>query len=83
MGRRTSLNSLEIAKAFNADLLQEQSSNIPAHHLMKAVWDRHVKYGEVIDDLGGNGLGLRPRASRLEIADPSRIREPKFEAMYI
>jgi hypothetical protein len=52
MGRRTSLNPLEIAKAFNADLLQEQSSNIPAHHLMKAVWDRHVKYGEVIDDLG-------------------------------
>jgi hypothetical protein len=51
--------------------------------LMKAVWDRHIKYGEVIDDLGGNGLGLRPRASRLEIADPSRIREPEFQAMYI
>jgi hypothetical protein len=74
MVRRTPLNPLEIAKEFNADLIQEQSPNILAHHLMKAVRDSHVKYGEVIDDLGGNGMGLRPRASRLEIADPSRIR---------
>ena len=84
MGRRTSLNPLEIAKTFNADLLQEQSSNVPAHHLTKAVRDRDIKYGEIIDEYhGGNGLGLRPCAARLEIADPSRIREPKFQALYI
>ncbi|KAE9368601.1 hypothetical protein N431DRAFT_444024 [Stipitochalara longipes BDJ] len=85
MGRRTSLNPLEIAKAFNAALLQEQRSNVPAHQLTKVVGDRLVKYGEIIEDyqdLGGNGLGLRPRASKLGIADSARVRKPEFRAMY-
>ena len=85
MGRRASLNPLEIGKAFNADLLHEQSSNIPAHRLAKAVGNRTVKYGEIIEDyqdLGGNGLGLRHRASRLGIADSARVKKPGFRALY-
>lgn len=37
---RVSLNPLEIAGAFNNDLLREQSSNIPAHHLTRGVRER-------------------------------------------
>jgi len=87
MGRQTSLDPLEIAKAFNAELLEEDRSNAPAHHLTKGVRGRKMRYGEVtridaeFDSLRSGGLGLRHRA-RLEIADPSRVKEPEFRTLY-
>jgi hypothetical protein len=50
MGHRTSLNPLKVAKAFDAILFQEHSSNIPAHHLTRAVRSKNVKYGEMIEE---------------------------------
>jgi len=85
MGHRTSLNPLEVAKAFDASLLQEHSSNVPAHHLTTAVRSKKGKYGEIIEEyqtIGGNGLGVRLRASRLGIAEPSRVRTPEFRVLY-
>jgi hypothetical protein len=85
MGRRTSLNPLEVAKAFDASLLREHSSNVPAYHLTRAVRSEKVKYGEIIEEyetLGGNGLGVRLRASRLGIVESSRVRTPEFGVLY-
>ena len=87
MGRQSSLDPLEIAKAFNAEILNEDNSNAPAHHLTKGVRGRKVRYGEVtgIDadfhSLRSGRLGLRHRA-RLELADPSRVKEPEFRTLY-
>lgn len=89
LGRETSLNPLEIAKAFNADMLWEQGSNRKADSLAKDVKNREVKYGEVVDegvdDLGLIHTGLRSkyRGRRLELADPSQVREPRVQEMYM
>jgi hypothetical protein len=53
-----------------------------------------VRYGEFMDDgappnlawtsgKGRDSLGLSFKERRLEIADPSRVREPRFQAVYI
>lgn len=94
LGRAVSLNPLEIAKAFNAEMLRGDGSNASARHLAKDFGDKEVKYGEVMNDgsnppgiawasgNGGDGLGLSFRKWRLELADPSCVREPRFQAMY-
>jgi hypothetical protein len=85
MGREASLNPLEIAKAFNAEMLYEQSSNAPIRRLAKSIKNRKVKYGEVVD-VNFDALGLVVKGGRqgrrLELADPSRIREPVVRELY-
>ena len=80
LGRQPSLNPLEIAKAFNAEMLRGDGSNTTAAHLTRALGDRRVQYGEVVDD----GLVGAPEVSmpRLELADPSRVIEPRNKVMY-
>lgn len=89
LGRSTSLNPLEIAKAFNPDILGGTGSNASTKHLDKTVGKMEVKYGEMIDERvisGGSGYAeddvLRFRGRRLELGDPSRIRAPEFQALY-
>jgi hypothetical protein len=89
LGREISLNPLEIAKAFNADILCDQGSNASASALDKHAKNKEIKYGEVVDD-GLRGLRLRAaesvprfRGRRLEIADASRVKNPSYQALYI
>lgn len=86
MGRAASLNPLEIAKAFNAELLRGTGSNASVGSLTKEFGSRGVKYGEVIDEGfedSRNGERQKSGGSRLELADPSRVKEPRFQALYI
>jgi hypothetical protein len=89
LGRKISLNPLEIAKAFNAAILCDQGSNASASTLDKHAKSKEIKYGEVVDD-GLRGLRLRAaesvprfRGRRLEIADGSRVKNPSYQALYI
>lgn len=88
LGRDISLNPLEIAKAFNPQILEGTGSNASSKHLDKTVGLKEVKYGEVVDwgfDSPENGReqeALRFRGRRLEFADPERIKEPEFNAVY-
>ena len=91
LGRDVSLNPLEIAKAFNPEILEGTGSNASSKHLDKTVGRKKVKYGEVVDEgLGVSGYGgeqsereaLTFRGRRLELADPSRVKEPDFQAVY-
>lgn len=87
-GRSVSLNPLEIAKAFNPDILEEIGSNASSKHLDKVAGGKEIKYGEVV----GEGLSpieygreqetLRLRGRKLGLADPSRVRAPEFRALY-
>jgi hypothetical protein len=84
LDRDISLNPLEIAKAFNVDILCYQGSNASASTLDKHAKSREIKYGEVVDD-GLRGLRLRGaesvprfRGRRLEIADASRVKNPSY-----
>lgn len=88
--REISLNPLEIAKAFNAQMLRGKSSNAAISRFDKEGLGRKVQYGEVIDDQGdmpteyrGAVEGPRFRGRRLEIADPNRINRPAFNEMYM
>ena len=83
-GRDVSLNPLEIAKAFNAELLQEQGSNSTVEKLAKHFGEKEVRYGEIIDH--GNGTRLeevRRQGRRLGLADPSQVKEPRFQEIYM
>lgn len=87
LGRDASLNPLEVAKAFNAEFFHGQGSNAPVRHLAKGFGDKKVKYGEVVDEgATGNNAGLNGsdiREHRLELADPSRVIEPKSRKVYV
>jgi len=90
LGRSVSLNPLEIAKAFNPDILEEIGSNASSKHLGKIAGTKEVKYGEVIGDTHGRaGYGsgreqdeLRFRRRRLELAVPNRTKAPELGAVY-
>jgi hypothetical protein len=87
LGRSTSLNPLEIAKAFNPDILSGTGSNASRKHLDKTVGKQEVRYGEVVDEgLGLAGYGeqdsLRFRGRRLEFAGPNRIKAPESQVVY-
>ncbi|KAF4622773.1 hypothetical protein G7Y89_g14253 [Cudoniella acicularis] len=82
LGRDTSLNPLEVAKAFNSAILEGTGSNASTRHLNKSVGAREVQYGEIVDK-GSNtwddqlqGGILRQRIRRLELADPNRVIKP-------
>jgi hypothetical protein len=82
--RDMSLNPLEIAKAFNADILDGRGSNASADRLAKDFGSKLVQYGEVVVEryqpVGRNrSVYGNPRARRLEMADPGRIKNPDFE----
>jgi hypothetical protein len=89
LGRAVSLNPLEVAKAFNAEMLQGEGSNVSVSRLMKSFGEKEIQYGEVIDQRmsGIQGLGImeqpRFRGRRLELADPSRVREPVVHEPYL
>jgi hypothetical protein len=50
LGRSVSMSPLEIAKAFNALLLESADSNADVETLMRVVGERSVKYGAVFID---------------------------------
>jgi hypothetical protein len=50
LGRNVSMSPLEIAKAFNAPLLESADSNADVKSLMRVVGERSVKYGAVSTD---------------------------------
>jgi hypothetical protein len=94
LGRTPSLHPLEIAKAFNAELLQGPGSNASVKRLAKDYKTQRVKYGEAIDEKCGStgrvwslvdstqAEGPRMRGRRLELADPSWIVQPRGKAVY-
>jgi hypothetical protein len=82
LGRQPSLNPLEIAKAFNAEMLRDDGSNAKAARLTKKLGDRRVQYGELVDDDLGIIGGQNFRRRRLELADPSRVIEPSNNVVY-
>ncbi|EXJ79179.1 hypothetical protein A1O3_08680 [Capronia epimyces CBS 606.96] len=50
LGRSVSMSPLEIARAFNAPLLESSNSNSDVKSLMRAVGERSVRYGAVSVD---------------------------------
>lgn len=81
-GREVSLNPLEIAKVFNADMLRDQGSNSALKDMTKQFGEKAVQYGEVVAEGEKLNGGVRTVRRRLEIADPGRIIEPKARAVY-
>ena len=65
-GCEVSLNPLEIAKAFNADMLREQGSNSTLKHLVKAFGEKEVKYREVVDQFKRQDQGFGSGYTGLE-----------------
>lgn len=85
LGRSVSLNPLEIAKAFNPDVLDGIGSNASSKHLDKIVGSRNVKYGEVLLGLLKDGREqerLTFRGGRLGLADPCTVREPESQVLH-
>lgn len=86
LGRNVSLNPLEVAKAFNAEMLQGEGSNASVSRLMQDFGEKEAKYGEVVDDsFQGLGIMEQPRFTgrRLEIVYPSRVIEPRVQEVYM
>jgi hypothetical protein len=84
LGRNASLNPLEVAKAFNAEMLRGEGSNSSVSQLTKNFGNKQVQYGEVIDEGDWRTPnGASSNEKRLELADPSRVMKPMRQAMYI
>lgn len=81
-GRDVSLNPLEIAKAFNAEILQDQGSNRTMKHMTRQFGKKMVKYGEILDSGDSGIVESKPHLKRLGIADRSRVIEPRFQVVY-
>jgi hypothetical protein len=83
-GRDVSLNPLEIAKAFNAEMMKEQGSNSSLKHLTKNFGEKEVRYGEILDDdQGTEAEEVGQNTKRLELADPSLVINPRFQSVYM
>lgn len=89
LGRETSLNPLEIAKAFNADLLNSGGSNSSAHNLAREARNVDIQYGEVFDDCHSTGFATGAghetsiRGPRLGIANPNAVTVPRNRVVYL
>lgn len=77
LGRSVTLNPIEIAKAFDAPLLQGPGSNEPLSGLMSRYGTRRVRLGEV-DDLATGSANRR----KLKLADPSEVGKPRAGVLY-
>ncbi|KAL2066023.1 hypothetical protein VTL71DRAFT_2094 [Oculimacula yallundae] len=64
LGRKVSLNPIEMAEAFNAPVLQHEDLHKDADHLLELVGERKVKYVPVEHELGEGGL-----VKKMEIVD--------------
>jgi len=88
LGRNVSMSPLEIAKAFNAPLLESADSNADVKSLMRVVGERSVKYGAVSIDtyaVGKESTEARMaygaseidgEQTRLEMADERLVQMP-------
>ncbi|PVH67346.1 hypothetical protein DL98DRAFT_523386 [Cadophora sp. DSE1049] len=88
LGRETSLNPLEIAKAFDADLLKDGGSNASARQLSKSSRRTEVRYGEVMRYSSGSNShdrsnATRPVVPRLGMADPNVVQTPRLRTSYL
>lgn len=71
LGRSVTLNPLELAKAFDAPLLNGPGSNAPLHELVRTMGMRNVRYGEV----EGN-------RRELKLANPQELVRPTPGTVY-
>ncbi|MAD87664.1 MAG: hypothetical protein CL912_32290 [Deltaproteobacteria bacterium] len=89
LGRETSLNPLEVAKAFDAAILWEQGSNAPIKELNKKIRNRVVKYGETVEEdptilgIRDDGLRQRLKGARLKLDSPTRMSQPQPKTVYV
>lgn len=77
LGRSVSLNPLELAKAFDAPLMNGPGSNAPLHELVNTMGMRTVRYGE-IDGYGSGQVSRR----ELKLADPRGLVRPSAGMVY-
>ena len=75
MGRRTTMSPIEIAKAFNAPVLENKDSNATVDDLLEEIGDRTIRYGATA--VAGNQL------DRLAMGDPRSIRTPRNDQRFI
>ncbi|KAL1624756.1 hypothetical protein SLS56_007641 [Neofusicoccum ribis] len=84
LGRDTSLNPVEIAKAFGAPILHDARSSASAEELLKEVGVVNVRYGKIhTDDASENHeFGDVDRSKRLEIAPSWKVEPPVTGELY-
>lgn len=88
LGRKVSFSPVEIAKAFDAPLLEYVDCNGEAESMLQEVGKGKIMYGDVglsagrpIDELLGGGFGTKGR-KRLEFFDAGFVRVPEPGASY-
>jgi hypothetical protein len=84
LGRAVSLSPLEIAKAFDASLLQDTDSNATAHQLLEHLKrkDFTVRYGEVGFETKTGLTEGREDVARLVVADSREVKQPVVNSTY-
>ncbi|KAH8807889.1 hypothetical protein F5884DRAFT_790385 [Xylogone sp. PMI_703] len=78
LGRRVTLNPIEVAKAFDAPSLQGPGSNAPLPQLVAIMGNRGLKFGEVETLVTGSGV-----KKQLKFADPVDVARPRSGEVYI
>lgn len=76
LGRNVSLNPIETAKAFDAELLQGPGSNAPQDELIRIVGMRKLKLGEIQFDYQGTA------ETKLKLVDPADAVGPRTGTLY-
>jgi hypothetical protein len=76
MGRSFTMNPIEIAKAFDAPLMQGPGSNVTSSELVKSMGRREVRFGEVESDVDGR------LKRKLKLADPVEVTKPRSGVLY-
>jgi hypothetical protein len=77
LGRRVTLDPIEIAKAFDAPMFQGPGSNAPLRQLVKHYGSRSVKYGEA--EGYSNGQLVK---RQLKLGNPHDLSRPTPGALY-
>lgn len=77
LGRRVTLNPIELAKSFDAPLLSGPGSNAPLRELVQTMGMRNVRYGEV-DGYGSGQVSRRV----LKFGDPGELVRPTPGTLY-
>ena len=79
LGRRVTLNPIETAKAFDAELLRGVSSNAELSALVSSIGGRRLRLGEVeTSSAGGTATGVQ-----LKFADPGEVVRPRPGVAYM
>jgi hypothetical protein len=76
LGRKVSLDPVEIAKAFDAPMFQGPGSNAPLHQLVRDYGQRRVQYGEV------EGVGSGTMKRQLKLGNPHELTRPLAGTVY-